>query len=68
MMGSTKIKKRGRGRPRNRDTGSRPATTQLSPAARAAVEDLARLEKKSVALMLTDLVEQALRERGRLKA
>lgn len=63
---TTKTKKRRRGRPRIRDTGSRPVDTALSPSALAAVRELAKEEGKSVALMVTDLVEQALSARGRL--
>lgn len=63
---TTKTRRRRRGRPRIRDTGSRPVDTQLSPAALAAVRELAKEERKSVAQMLTDLVEQALFARGRL--
>lgn len=59
--------KRGVGRPRVNEPGSRPAYTNLSPAAMEAIEKL-RIERKwSASLMIAQLVEEALRARGELK-
>jgi hypothetical protein len=59
--------KRGVGRPRVNAPGSRPAYTNISPAVAEAVERLAAERKWSSSLMISQLLEEALKARGELK-
>jgi hypothetical protein len=58
---SRQVKKRGR--PRVHETGTMRVLTQLGPEALAAVQRLAREEKRSLSPMLAILIEEALRAR-----
>lgn len=59
--------RRGVGRPRVNEPGSRPAYTNISPAIAAAVERLAKADKRSESFIIARLIEEALRTRGELK-
>ena len=63
-MAATRIRKRGR--PRVHDTGATRTSTQLAPEILRAVRQLATTERRSLAFMLSVLVEEALKARGRL--
>jgi len=64
-MAATRIRKRGR--PRVHDTGATRTSTQLAPKILRAVQQLATNERRSLALMLSVLVEEALRARGEIQ-
>lgn len=49
------------------EPGSRPAYTNVAPAVLAAVERLAVERKWSTSLMISQLLEEALKARGELK-
>jgi len=60
-------KMRGPGRPRVNKPGSRPAYTNLAPATLEAIERLATERKWSASLMISQLIEEALKARDELK-
>ena len=62
-----KPKKRGRGRPRVNEPGSQITYTNLPPAVREIVDQLATEHRWSTSLMIAQLVEEALKFRKKLK-
>ena len=59
--------KRGVGRPRVNEPGSRPAYTNVAPAVLEAIERMAAERKWSTSLMISQLLEEALRAKGEIK-